>query len=67
MGIGHWLIVGVIVLVVMGRTNLGAMGKNIARGIKGFKEGLNEVNADAREVDEIEDKKDKKDKDQGKS
>lgn len=64
MGIGHWLIVGVIVIVVLGRTNLGALGKNVAKGIKGFKEGLNEIEGESRNVDEIE-KKEKKD--QGKS
>ncbi len=64
MGIGHWLIVGVIVIFVMRGTNLGALGKNIAKGIKGFKDGLNEVDGESRPVEEIADKKEKKDKGQ---
>lgn len=51
--LGHWIIVGIILLFFLGRTNLASLGRNLGRGIKGFKDSLNEVDADSRPVDEL--------------
>lgn len=59
LGIGHWIIIAIIVIFFFGRSNLGNMGRNIGRGIRGFKEGLNEIDAESRPVDEIADRKEK--------
>lgn len=59
LGIGHWIIIAIIVIFFFGRANLGNMGRNIGRGIRGFKEGLNEIDAESRPVDEIADRKEK--------
>mgnify|MGYP003339503674 CR=1 FL=1 len=42
MGIGHWLIVLAIVLVIFGGGKLGGVGKSLGQGIKEFKEALKE-------------------------
>jgi sec-independent protein translocase protein TatA len=43
MGIGHWLIVGVVALLVFGgRGKLSSIMKDAAEGIKGFRAGLSE-------------------------
>lgn len=48
MGIGHWLIVLAIVLVVFGGGKLGGVGKSLGQGIREFKDALreNEENKD---------------------
>jgi sec-independent protein translocase protein TatA len=41
MGIGHWLIVGVVALLVFGgRGKLSSIMKDAAEGIKGFRAGM---------------------------
>lgn len=42
MGIGHWLIVLAIVLVVFGGGKLGGVGKSLGQGIREFKDALRE-------------------------
>ncbi len=39
-GIGHWLVVLLIVLVVFGTKKLRNMGGDLGSAIKGFKEGM---------------------------
>ena len=46
----HWLVIGVILLLFFGPNKVESIGKSLAKGIRGFKEGLNEVNAEAREL-----------------
>lgn len=46
----HWLVIGVILLLFFGPNKVESIGKSLAKGIRGFKEGLNEINAEAREL-----------------
>jgi len=39
-GIGHWIVVLVIVLVVFGTKRLRNAGKDLGEAVKGFKEGM---------------------------
>lgn len=41
-GIGHWIIVLVIVLLVFGTKRLGSVGKDLGDAVKGFKKGMAE-------------------------
>jgi sec-independent protein translocase protein TatA len=46
----HWLIILFIVLLLFGPNKLPELGKSIGKAIKGFKDGMNEVDAEARQV-----------------
>lgn len=62
-GIGHLILLGLIVFFFFGRNRLPEIGKTLGRTVKGFKEGLNEIDVNARDVKEIaEDKKAEKKK-----
>jgi len=39
-GIGHWIVVLLIVLVVFGTKRLRNAGKDLGEAVKGFKEGM---------------------------
>ncbi len=39
-GIGHWLIVLLIVVLVFGTKKLGSVGKDLGSAVKGFKDGM---------------------------
>ncbi len=39
-GIGHWLIVLLIVVLVFGTKKLGGVGKDLGNAVKGFKDGM---------------------------
>ncbi|ALN88433.1 Sec-independent protein translocase subunit TatA [Lysobacter capsici] len=39
-GIGHWIVVLVIVLLVFGTKRLGSVGKDLGDAVKGFKKGM---------------------------
>lgn len=39
-GIGHWIVVLVIVLLVFGTKRLGSVGKDLGDAVKGFKKGI---------------------------
>ncbi len=39
-GIGHWIIVLVIVLLVFGTKRLSSVGKDLGEAVKGFKKGV---------------------------
>lgn len=41
-GIGHWIVVLVIVLLVFGTKRLGSVGKDLGDAVKGFKKGMQE-------------------------
>ena len=42
MSIWHWLLVALIALVLFGPKKLPELGKGLAEGIRGFKEGMKE-------------------------
>lgn len=48
--ITHMLILAVILLVFFGPSRLPALGQSLGKAIRGFKEGLNELNAEAKDV-----------------
>lgn len=41
MSLSHWLIVGVVVLLVFGPKRLSEVGSGLGEGIRNFKKGLN--------------------------
>lgn len=49
-GIPHILILLVILLIFFGPSRLPALGQSIGKAIKGFKDGLNEIDAEAKDV-----------------
>lgn len=48
--ITHILIFGAILLIFFGPSRLPALGQSLGKAIRGFKEGMNELNADAKDV-----------------
>jgi sec-independent protein translocase protein TatA len=50
--ITHILIIAVVFLVFFGPSRLPGLGKSIGQAIKGFKQGLNEIDAEAKAVEE---------------
>jgi sec-independent protein translocase protein TatA len=50
LGIPHLIILLVIFLIFFGPSRLPQLGQSLGKAIKGFKDGLNELNADAKDV-----------------
>ncbi len=50
LSLGHIVIIVVVLLIFFGPSRLPALGQSIGKAIKGFKEGLNEIDADAKDV-----------------
>lgn len=48
--LSHMLILALILLIFFGPSRLPALGQSLGKAIRGFKEGLNEMNADAKDV-----------------
>lgn len=48
--ISHMLILALILLIFFGPSRLPALGQSLGKAIRGFKEGINEMNADAKDV-----------------
>lgn len=48
--VAHLLILAVILLVFFGPSRLPAFGQSLGKAIKGFKQGLNEIDAEAKDV-----------------
>ena len=48
--VAHMLILALILLVFFGPSRLPALGQSLGKAIRGFKEGLSELNADAKDV-----------------
>lgn len=46
----HLLILVLILLIFFGPSRLPQLGQSLGKAIRGFKEGLNEMNADAKDV-----------------
>ena len=49
-GLPHLLILLVIILVFFGPSRLPTLGQSIGKAIKGFKDGLNEIDLEAKDV-----------------
>lgn len=48
--LSHILILTVIFLIFFGPSRLPALGQSLGKAIRGFKEGLNEINIEAKDV-----------------
>lgn len=48
--IAHLLILTLILLIFFGPSRLPALGQSIGKAIKGFKQGLTEIDADVKDV-----------------
>ena len=48
----HILILAVLLLVFFGPSRLPGLGKSIGQAIKGFKQGINEIDAEAKPVND---------------
>ena len=46
----HLLLLGVIFLIFFGPKRLPQLGQSLGKAIRGFKEGLNEMDADSKDV-----------------
>ena len=42
----HWVVVGVVVVLLFGGRKLPELGKGLAQGIRSFKDSLKSVNSD---------------------
>lgn len=51
----HLLLLAIIVLIFFGPSRLPALGQSLGKAIKGFKQGLNEIDAEVKPV--VEDAK----------
>lgn len=50
MSLVHWIIVGVLLLIFFGPNKLPQFGQSLGKAIRGFKQGLNEIDADSKDV-----------------
>lgn len=50
MSLMHWLIVLVIVMLLFGPSKIEGLGKSLGRAIRGFKDGMNEIETNAKPV-----------------
>lgn len=48
----HWLVVIVILMLFFGPSKIEGIGKSLGRAIRGFKDGMNEIETSAKEVPE---------------
>lgn len=46
----HMIILVLILLLFFGPSRLPQLGQSLGKAIRGFKEGLNEINADAKDI-----------------
>lgn len=46
----HIIILGIIVLILFGSDKLPIFGKSLGKAIKGFKDGINEIDVDSKDV-----------------
>lgn len=46
----HILLIVIVILIFFGPTKIPDLGKSIGKAIRGFKEGLNEIEGEAREL-----------------
>jgi sec-independent protein translocase protein TatA len=48
--LSHIILVLIIVLIFFGPSKLPQLGQSLGRAIRGFKEGMNEINGEARDL-----------------
>lgn len=48
--ISHMLIVAIVLLVFFGPSKIPQFGQSLGKAIRGFKQGLNEIDADSKDV-----------------
>ena len=48
--LSHMLILALILLIFFGPSRLPALGQSLGKAIRGFKEGLNEIDVNAKDV-----------------
>lgn len=48
--LSHMLILAVILLIFFGPSRLPALGQSLGKAIRGFKEGINEITIEAKDV-----------------
>jgi sec-independent protein translocase protein TatA len=48
--LAHIIVIGLIVLILFGSNKLPVFGQSLGKAIKGFKDGLNEVDVDSKDV-----------------
>lgn len=48
----HLLVLALILLIFFGPSRLPQLGQSIGKALRGFKQGLNEIDADAKDVSE---------------
>jgi sec-independent protein translocase protein TatA len=53
----HWLLVIAIAFLLFGTNKLGAVGKGLAEGIRNFKAGMREPEAEKAEEKKVEEEK----------
>jgi len=53
----HWLLVVVIAFLLFGTNKLGAVGKGLAEGIRNFKAGMKDPEAEKKDAPKEEEKK----------
>ncbi len=46
----HIIVVGLIVLILFGSNKLPIFGQSLGKAIRGFKQGLNEIDVDSKDV-----------------
>jgi len=46
----HWLVVILILMLFFGPSKIEGLGKSLGRAIRGFKDGVNEIETSAKEV-----------------
>jgi sec-independent protein translocase protein TatA len=44
--IGHWIVVAIVLLLLFGTNRLRNLGSDLAAGLKGFKQGMADGNAE---------------------
>ena len=50
-GVWEWVIIALVVLLLFGGKKIPELMKGLGKGVKSFKEGLNEVEKDIKDVD----------------
>gem|GEM_PF-249961 len=48
--LSHLLVIGVIMLIFFRKDQLPSLGKSIGKAIRGFKEGLSEIDVNAKDI-----------------
>ncbi len=54
LSLSHILLLAIVALLFFGPRRLPELGKSIGKAIKGFKEGLNEIDVDSKDIKDQE-------------